>query len=182
MKRTVLVSLLAIALPVFAGTSIESVTSIPTPAKAGEPVSVTISSTDADGGMCGMEVEWGDGSVTLKQVGGNHKPFPLTLQHTYAKPGDFRIKASGKRVETYLPCSSQVRYIIKVEGAAPAAADTAKAACPTGWAMKGKATKDGSYTCAPKAKGAKKPEKELACPAGTSYFFSSKSLGCEKAQ
>ena len=55
-------------------------------------------------------------------------------------------------------------------------------ACPQDWGLKGKVAKDGSFTCTPKAKGAKKPEKELACPAGTSYFYGAKALGCEKAQ
>lgn len=182
MKRIVLASLLAVTFPAFASNTIDAISSTPTPAKAGAPVAVTISAAEPDGGMCGMEVEWGDGAVTLKQVAGNHKNFPLTLEHTYAKPGEYRIKASGKRVETYLGCAGQVRYIIKVEGASTATAKAGTSACPSDWGLKGKAAKDGSFTCTPKKKGAAKPEKDLPCPAGTSYFYGSKALGCEKSQ
>ncbi len=181
MRRILIATALSLPLAAFAASNtIDKIVSTPTPGKAGSPISVTISAAEADGGMCGMEVEWGDGAVTKKQMGGNHPNFPITLEHTYAKPGDYRIKASGKRIDTYLGCMGQFRHIVKIEGGAAAAA--AGGTCPEGWGMKGKAAKDGSFTCTPKAKGAKKPEKELACPAGTSYFVSNSKLGCEKSQ
>jgi hypothetical protein len=192
MKRTALTALLAVALPVFLPVSpafadsptIEKITAAPSPAKVGQPVTITIDAQNAAESMCGLDLNWGDGNREKpKKVGGNHKPFPLTFQHTYSKPGTYEIKADGKRAETYLGCMGKVKYMITVEAAAAAAtaAMPAKPACPVDWALKGKAAKDGSYTCTPKKKGAAKPEKAIDCPAGTSYFMSSKALGCEKA-
>jgi hypothetical protein len=183
MRRTLIALALATPLAAFAANpTIEKITATPSPAKAGEPVTITIEASDTEGGMCGLDLNWGDGNrMPPKKVGGNHKNFPLTLQHTYTKPGTYEIKADGKRAETYLGCMGKAKYMLTVEGAAtPAAAG--KPACPADWALKGKAGKDGNFTCTPKRKGAAKPEKELPCPAGTSYFFGSKALGCEKTQ
>jgi hypothetical protein len=187
MKRKLLTALLVIALPVapaFADSpTIDKITATPSPAKVGQAVQITIDAQNAVDGMCGLDLNWGDGNrEPPKKVGGNHKPFPLTLQHTYSKPGTYEIKADGKRAETYLGCLGKVKYMITVEAATAAvAAAPMKTSCPTDWALKGKAAKDGSYTCAPKKKGAAQPEKPVDCPAGTSYFMSSKALGCEKA-
>lgn len=81
------------------------------------------------------------------------------MQHTYAKPGTYEIKADGARAEDlYLPCMGKVKYMHTVEAAAAKAGAATTSACPEGWGLKGKAAKDGSFTCTPKAKGAKKPE------------------------
>ena len=192
MKRKLLTALLALALPValpispaFADApTIEKITASPSPAKVGQAVTITIDAQNAAEGMCGLDLNWGDGNREKpKKVGGNHKPFPLTFQHTYSKPGTYEIKADGKRAETYLGCMGKVKYMITVDAAAAAktAGAPATSPCPTDWMLKGKAAKDGSYTCTPKKKGAAKPEKAIDCPAGTSYFMSVKALGCEKA-
>ncbi|MBK8523788.1 MAG: PKD domain-containing protein [Betaproteobacteria bacterium] len=182
MRRTLIALAFAAPLTAFAANpTIDKITATPSQAKVGEPVTITIEASDAEGGMCGLDLNWGDGNrMPPKKVGGNHKNFPLTLQHTYTKPGTYEIKADGKRAETYLGCMGKAKLMLTVEGAAAAAGG--KPACPADWKLKGKAAKDGSFTCAPSKKGAAKPEKELTCPAGTSYFFSSKSLGCEKSQ
>ena len=182
MRRTLLALALAAPLTALAGPTIDKISATPSPSKVGEAITITIEASEAENGMCGLSLNWGDGNkMPPKKVGGNHKNFPLTMQHTYAKPGTYEIKADGARAETYLPCMGKVKYMHTVEGA-PAKAGAATSACPEGWGQKGKAAKDGSFTCTPKAKGAKKPEKELACPAGTSYFYGAKALGCEKAQ
>ncbi|MBI2306675.1 MAG: hypothetical protein HYU78_05170 [Rhodocyclales bacterium] len=184
MKRLALATLFAAALPAFASPTIDKITATPSPGKAGEPVTITIEASEAENGMCGMSLNWGEGNrLPPKKVGGNHKNFPLTLQHTYQKPGTYEIKADGARAETYLPCMGKVKYMHTVDAAAPArTAGPAATACPADWALKGKVARDGSFSCTPKKKGAARPEKELACPQGTSYFFGAKALGCEKAQ
>lgn len=194
MRATPLVSAVALALALptlaFASPSVEKITVTPSPAKAGSPVTITIDASDADSGICGLDVNLGDGNrlPPMKVGGGQQRTFPVTLQHTYAKAGNYEVKADGRRADAVLGCLGKVKYMLTVEaGAAPAATPAAAAAtpgtlCPDGWKLKGKARKDGSYTCAPKAKGAKKPEKELACPAGTGYFYGAKALGCEKVQ
>jgi hypothetical protein len=183
MRRTLLALALAAPLTALAGPTIDKISATPSPSKTGEAVTITIEASDAENGMCGLSLNWGDGNkMPPKKVGGNHKNFPLTMQHTYAKAGTYEIKADGARAETYLPCMGKVKYMHTVEAAAAKAGAATTSACPEGWGLKGKTAKDGSFTCTPKAKGAKKPEKELACPANTSYFYGSKALGCEKAQ
>jgi hypothetical protein len=182
MKRAALIGLLAISGTAFASPSIETVTVTPTPAKVGQAVKITISAKDPSEGVCGLDVWWGDGKRDKpRKMGGKHEVFPLTLEHTYSKPGTYTIKANGKRADSYLGCVGEATAKLTVEAAAAAASAPMKAACPTDWVLKGKAAKDGSYTCTPKAKGVAKPEKPMDCPAGTSYFMSSKAVGCEKA-
>jgi hypothetical protein len=182
MRRTLLALILSAPLVALAGNpNIDKITATPSPSKVGEVVTITIEASDAEGGMCGLDVNWGDGNRNPPQkVGGNHKNFPVTLQHTYQKAGTFEIKADGKRAETYLGCMGKAKFMLTVNASGATAAT--KSACPTDWVMKGKTAKDGSFTCTPKAKGAAKPEKELTCPSGTSYFYGSKALGCEKSQ
>lgn len=190
MKRLAFATLFAslFALPAIAGNpTIDKITATPSPARVGEPVTITIEASDAEGGMCGLDLNWGDGNrMPPKKVGGNHKNFPITLQHTYQKPGTYEIKADGKRAETYLGCMGKAKLMLAVEaapmGAAKAGAAAAGTACPADWKLKGKIAKDGSFTCTPKMKGAAKPAQELPCPAGTGYFYGSKALGCEKTQ
>lgn len=186
MKRKLLTALVIGALPAsatFAAITIDKITATPSPAKAGQPVQVTIDAKNPEDGICGVGIKWGDGSrQEPEKVGGQHKTFPLTFQHTYATAGAYKIKADGQRADTYLGCLGKADIIVTVEPAVAAPAAPAKASCPADWKMKGKPAKDGSYTCAPAKKGAAKPDKALDCPAGTSYFMSSKALGCEKTQ
>ena len=189
MKLKLLIALFVTALPASAAfaesITIEKVTATPSPAKVGQPVQITIEASNADQGICGLSVKWGDGvREKPEKVGGVHKTFPLTFQHTYTKPGTYEIKADGKRAETYLDCMGEAKFMITVEPAEKVvtAANPTKTTCPANWALKGKVTQNGSYTCTPKKKNAAKPEKPLDCPEGTSYFMSNKALGCEKSQ
>lgn len=183
MRRILIAAALTLPMSAFAGPTIDKISATPSPSKAGETVTITIEASDAENGMCGLSLNWGDGNkMPPKKVGGNHKNFPLTMQHTYAKPGTYEIKADGARAETYLPCMGKVKYMHTVEAAAAATGAAAGSPCPADWALKGKVAKDGSFTCTPKKKGPAKPAQELTCPAGTSYFFGSKALGCEKTQ
>jgi len=186
-RPTVPAIVLALALPTlaFAGPSVEKITVSPSPAKAGSPVTITIDASDADSGICGLDIKLGDGNrlPPMKVGGGQKQTFPVTVQHTYAQAGTYEIKADGRRADTVLGCLGKAKTLLTVEAvaaAAPGAGATAATLCPDGWKLKGKAMKDGGYTCTPKAKGAKKPEKELACPAGTGYFYGARALGCEK--
>lgn len=186
MKRAVLTALLTIAIPAFASPAIETVTATPSPAKVGQAVKITIEARDPSDGICGLDVFWGDGNREKpREMGGPNPGFPISIEHTYSKPGTYTIKANGKRAGNSLGCVGEAKAKLTVVAAAEAAttapAATKAAACPTDWTMKGKAAKDGSYTCTPKKKGAAKPEKAIDCPTGTSYFMSSKALGCEKA-
>lgn len=154
-------------------------------APAGQPSKVTVNAKDGDDSVCGLRVQFGDGQMNLEKVGSrSHEGFPRTFEHTYAKPGTYRVQADGKRKAMYLPCQGEVETTITIPGGKTGTAGAPASPCPEGWAAQGKAKKDGSFICGP-AKGVKnpaKPAQPLNCPAGTGYFTKGKTLGCEAAQ
>ena len=173
---------LAMAPQAFAAMKIDSVVASPSPAKAGQPVKITVDVDEVDvGAVCGLTIHYDDGSSEYpQQVGGPSPNFPRSFEHIFAKPGTYRIKAEGQRAKTSLGCVGDKTISLVVEPAAAAAPKAKAGACPEGWALKGKVAKDGGFSCSAKAKGAKKPEKAIDCPAGTSYFTQGGKLGCEK--
>ncbi|MEY2633125.1 MAG: hypothetical protein RIR00_1779 [Pseudomonadota bacterium] len=186
MKKT-LVALIAAActLPALATPTIDKISVSPSPAKVGETVKVSVDFRDAPDGLCGLEVEFGDKDSSKKQLAINSDTkTPVVFEYVYDKPGEaYKVRATGGRVANALGCLGKKDTLLQVTAAAPvAAAAAAPVGCPSGWAMKGKAAKDGSFTCTPdKAnKDGAKPAEALKCPAGTSYFTKGKTLGCEK--
>lgn len=164
-----------------AATTVEKLTLNPASgAKVGDKITATIE-LSAPEGICGLEVEFGDGRRDLIKIKDDTK-LPIVLEHTYKAAKEYKVRAAGDRVENALGCSGKQITKYKVDAAAPVAKGAAAGPCPTDWALKGKAAKDGSFTCVPKkgVKEVKKPEQPLACPAGTSYFTKGKTLGCEK--
>ena len=164
-----------------AGTSVDKVTVTPaTGAKVGDKVKVTVEVSGVEG-ICGLEVKYGDGSDDSVQVESS-TPNPIVFEHAYKKAGTYKIRAKGERVKSALSCIGKKSIEgYKVEAAKPV--DKAAGPCPDGWTLKGKAAKDGAFSCMVKkgVKDAKKPEKPLDCPAGTSYFTKGKEFGCEKS-
>lgn len=158
----------------------------PASAKVGQEVRITVSAEGEAPNYCGLRIEYGDSSEDFK-IDKDNKQFPLTVTHTYAKPGSYVVKARGKTVTTHMRCQGEAQATLAVEGAAdaaPTAAASAKAGgpgCPEGYGLKGKAGKAGDFTCAA-GKGAKKPEKVLDCAEGLEYFQAKVTLGCRKAK
>ena len=178
MKRIIMVALSAVSIHTMANPTIDGIWAKPSIATAGEPVSVTFKGTDSETGICAFSVNWGDGSPQVQtKTGRPHRIFPITYQHTYAKPGTYTISAYGKRSGTYLKCLGKAAYKLKVEDATTAAQRNQK--CPSDWRISSK-TVDGTFTCLPARKGAAKPAKPIACPTGTSYFVNNRALGCER--
>lgn len=151
-------------------------------AKVGEKVTATVSFDNPGEGLCAIELEFGDGRRETFKIKPETK-LPIVVEHVYKGGGDQKVRAAGAKVENAFGCVGKqiVMYPVQAAPAAAAAAPSAASACPDDWALKGKAAKDGSFTCIPKkgVKEAKKPEKGIACPAGTSYFTKGKTLGCE---
>lgn len=183
-KKTSAVAVIGLfAATAMAATSIDKLTLNPASgAKAGDKVVATVDISGAEG-ICGMELEFGDGRREVFKIKPDTK-LPIVVEHSYKAAGSYKVRAAGDKVENAFGCTGKsIIEGYKVEAAAKAAgAAPAAGACPADWALKGKAAKDGSFTCVPKkgVKDAKKPEKALECPAGTSYFTKGKSLGCEK--
>lgn len=177
---------LALAIGIsFAGTAIAaggigSVKIEPAAAKAGQEVKVTVAAEGEAPGFCGLAIDFGDGDSRDIKIDSGEAKFPLTIAKTYAKAGNYSVKAYGKKITTHFACSGKAEAALTVAAPAPAPAATAAApaapTCPTGYALKGAVGKAGDYTC--KAR----PLAPTACAAGLEAFAAGDSLGCRKAK
>ena len=190
---------LALAAAAATGVHAQTLSSVklePAAPMAGQPVTATIALDVAENANCGVRWYWGDGATEDIKVT-DKNALPVKLTHTYAKGGDYRTMAEGKKVTSHLACSGKnVVTMLKVAApppppvaaapAAPAAsaAKTAKASgptCPEGWKLNAKSVskKTGAFTCTAKP-NTKVPAAKLACPSGLDYFESAKKgqLGC----
>ena len=171
----------------FAG-SITGVKVDPANATVGAQVKVTVEGSDE--GICGLRVEYGNGDVDVTKMSQGKDNFPRSFMKSYNKAGSYTIIAKGGRDGTAMGCPGEFKTQVVVAeapkpvpaaGAAPVAAASAAPACPEGYTLNAKSVnkKTGAYSCAQK-KGTAKPEKAMACPAGTEYFATPKgsSLGC----
>ena len=179
---------LALAIGIsFAGTAlaaggIGSVKIEPAAAKAGQEIKVTVAAEGEAPGFCGLAIDFGDGDSRDIKIDSGEAKFPVTIAKTYAKAGNYSVKAYGKKITTHFPCAGKAEAALTVAAAAPAvaagaaAAPTAAPACPTGYALKGAVGKAGDYTC--KAR----PVAPAACATGLEAFAAGDSLGCRKAK
>lgn len=164
---------------------IGSVKAAPNPARAGQPVSITIAADGPAPTNCGMIVHFDDGSESRNvKIDSDEAKFPVTISKTYAKAGSYIIKAEGTKITTHFPCVGAVTTKLVVEGPAPAAKPAASAAaCPNGYKMLGRVGKAGEFSCkAPK--GVAPPAAPLACAEGLEYFVNGNAtrVGCRKAK
>ena len=190
MKKLFLIPLLLSCSLAIAQT-IESLKLDKAAAQTGQTVQATVD-LKGENANCGLLMDWGDGTVErIKIVEKSQMPF--IASHTYAKPGDFTVRAEGKQVTSHLKCIGKTKTaLIKVAAPAAttaAATPTAAAAkptaagpvCPEGWKLDAKSVskKTQSFTCTAKS-GTATPEKKLACPGDLGYFENSKKdqLGC----
>jgi hypothetical protein len=182
LKKSVVLILGLAAASAMAATTIDKLTlNPPSGAKVGDKITATVDFANAGESLCGIEVEFGDGSRETFKIKPETK-LPIVVEHTYTMTGELKVRAAGAKVENAFGCVGK-QIVMYPVAAAPAAAPKAAAGsqCPADWTLKGKVAKSGAFTCVP-AKGvkeAKKPEKGLECPAGTSYFTKGKTLGCE---
>ena len=192
---------LAIVAAAVTGVHAQTLSSVkldPATPMAGQPVTATIALDVAENANCGVRWYWGDGATEDIKVT-DKNALPIKLTHTYAKGGDYRTMAEGKKVTSHVACAGKnVVTMLKVASpppppvaAAPAAAPApaqaaAKASgpsCPDGWKLDSKSVskKTGTYTCTAKV-GTALPATKPACPGDLTYFENSKKgrLGCQK--
>jgi hypothetical protein len=181
MKTLVLALAAALAPAGLLAQTLSKVTVEPAEAKAGEPVKITVAFTEADNPNCNMRLHFGDGSNRDFKIN-QAKDMPVVVSYTYAKAGEYRLRAEGKTALPRLKClGADQRAVLKV--VAPMAAATAKSGptCPEGWKLDAKSVvkKSGAYTCTAKP-GTAAPASKLACPAPLGYFenASKGQLGC----
>lgn len=186
MKISALASALLLALPLtaLATDNIVGITMEPNPAKAGQPVRITVNGDTDPAVYCGLLIGFGDGS-DQRVVVGDKEPFPKVVTHTFAAPGNYTVRADGRKVDNRFGCTGKVKVAMVVE-AAPAVAGAKPAtaagpACPEGYKLKGKPGKAGDFTCTA-GKGARKPEKVMDCGDKLEYFQTRTTLGCRKAK
>jgi PKD domain len=177
--------LAAAALPAgaqtFSGVKVE-----PAVAKVGEPVTITGTFDSAGNPNCNLRVDFGDGKDKNFKIN-QEKDVPLVTTHTYAKPGNYKVRILPRTALPMIKCmGGDQSAMLKVEAPAPsAAAPAAKAAgpsCPEGWKLSaaGVNKKSGAYTCTAKA-GTALPTAKPECPAPLGYFEnkSKGQLGCK---
>ncbi len=160
----------------------------PASAKAGEPVTITVSMAVLSTSYCGFIVFFGDGS-SVDGVVDVQKPPPFVTTHTYAKPGQYSLSVGGRSVESHPNCagpdktaSVTVTEVVKpVVAAAPPvpakpaapvkAAPTAATVCAETWKVVPKtfSAKTGAYSCSAKA-GTALPKEKSVCPGDLTYF------------
>ena len=158
----------------------------------GQTVTATINLDAGDNANCGVRFYWGDGTTADIKVT-DKAAIPYKLTHVYAKAGDYRAMAEGKKVTSHLKCMGK-NIVQMVAVAAPKAAPAAAPAsapksgakgsvpvCPEGWKLTAKSVnkKTGAYSCTAKP-GTALPAAKPACPGDLTYFENGKKgqLGC----
>lgn len=154
---------------------IGSVTIEPNPAQAGQAVKITIAAEGEAPSLCGLAVEFGDGTSDKIKINGAEKKFPVTLTKTYTHPGTYVVKAEGKKITTHFRCTGEATANLVVQGVAKKVA--AAPSCPPGYHMTGKPSRAGAYRCKA-GKGAKVPEAPVECAAPLEAYQTKTTVGC----
>jgi hypothetical protein len=92
-----------------------SLSAVKAPAQVmvGQATPVTIESGNRAPRWCGLVIDFGDGDVKQFKIGSG-SVFPVTASKTYQQPGNYTIKAFGRRITTHSACSGEVTAQISV--------------------------------------------------------------------
>lgn len=152
----------------------------PNPAQAGQAVKITIAAEGEAPSLCGLAVEFGDGTSDKIKINGTDAKFPVMLTKTYAHPGTYVVKAEGKKITTHFRCKGETTANLVVQAAAKktAAAPAVAPSCPPGYKMTGKPSRAGAYRCKA-GKDAKIPEAAIECAAPLAAFQTKTTVGCQ---
>ena len=157
----------------------------PASAKAGEPVTITGTFTDADNPNCNVRVHFGDGQSQDFKIN-QAKDVPLVATRSYAKAGQYKVMIEPKTALPMLKCvgknqTAMLTVVAPLPAAAPMAHAAAAPSCPEGWKLDAKSVnkKSGAYTCSAKI-GTPLPMARINCPAPLGYFENKSrgQLGC----
>lgn len=67
---------------------------------------------------CGLRIDWGDGQGDDIKIN-DPKLIPFVTQHSYIKPGDYRISVTGQKVTSHLGCVGKNKSaVLKVAASA----------------------------------------------------------------
>lgn len=135
-------------------------------------------SGQSTGGECGIWVDYGDqGSPDTRVIGRREGMLPREFTHTFNRPGQYTVTATGKRVKTTLGCEGSASTVITVVDAAGERrrGPVADVSCPAGWALREGSLdrRTGAFTCVPAY-----PEQRMDCGPGLRYFERDGMIGC----
>jgi len=186
MKNRLVVALLFCVPAVAAAQTLTGVKVEPGEIRAGESAKITSEFDVSSGSInCGLRLHFGDGNKKDYKIN-QEKDVPLVVNHVYANPGVYEVKAEPKRNEAILGCMGKNQKASLKVAALPAAAPATTSQgphCPEGWKLDSKSVnrKTGAFTCSAKV-GTAMPEKKSECPKDLGYFETPKKglLGCRQ--
>ncbi len=103
----------AVSLPAFDLPEIGSV-EVASTAKVGESVQITVKASKNGTSVCGVLVNFGDGSNQQIKVNEDNAKLPISVEHTYKKPGKYTVQVSGKKITTHHSCKGGASAIVSV--------------------------------------------------------------------
>lgn len=135
-------------------------------------------SGQSTGGDCGVWVDYGDqGSPDTRIISRRDGMLPREFTHTFGRPGQYTVTATGRNVKTTMGCEGAASTVITVVDAAGERrrGPVAEAACPAGWALRDGSfdQRTGAFTCVPAY-----PEQRMDCGRGLRYFERDGMIGC----
>ena len=174
----------------------------PAQIKAGEASTITVNFELKDDKVnCGMRVLFGDGQQQDIKIN-QKEDVPLIVKHTYAKAGQYQVKAApqnmgmtfkclGKEATAALAVAAPVAVApapvqnppARTTAIAPPTGKTMEGpSCPAGFKLDAKSVnkKTGAFSCAA-PKGTAMPVDKLSCPGELAYYESRKTMkvGCK---
>lgn len=176
----------------------------PAQIKAGEASTITVNFELKDDKVnCGMRVLFGDGQQQDIKIN-QKEDVPLIVKHTYAKAGQYQVKAAPQNMGMTFKClgkeaTAALVVVAPPVAVAPAPVQTppartgaavapptgktmAEPSCPSGFKLDAKSwnKKTQAYSCtAPK--GSAMPTEKINCPGELAYYESRKTMkvGCK---
>jgi len=129
-------------------------------------------------GDCGIWVDYGDqGSPDTRIIGKRDGELPREFTHTFGRPGQYTVTATGRRVKTTSACDGAVSTVVTVAeaGRDRRRGPAAEASCPAGWELRKGSfdRKTGAFTCDPAY-----PEQRMDCGRDLRYFERDNTIGC----
>ena len=181
MKRSVIFALSAIALAPAAWA--DTITGIAPQAdrialvngKATMKFMVSGQSTEGD---CGIWIDYGDqDSPDTRIIGRRDGELPREFEHTFSRPGQFTVTATGRRVKTTAACEGAVSTVVNIveAGRDRRRGPAAQASCPAGWELREGSfdRTSGAFTCDPAY-----PQARIDCGRELRYFERDNTIGC----
>jgi hypothetical protein len=166
MNNVPVAAVLSLAALTAAAQTLTSVRVEPASVAAGSKARVIASFDVANGMNCSARAHFGDGQTKDFKVN-QAQDAVMTLEHTWARPGTYRIKIEPKSAFPVPKCVG-ADALTSISVLAPGAAQPA---CPPGWTLVTRSVnrKTGAFDCSA-ARGTAVPAERLTCPGELGYY------------